>query len=233
MKILVIPDIHLKTQIIEEADALMQTGSYDRALFIGDLVDDWGQQQNDGLYLQTFNASGEFLDKYPNTLVCYGNHDISYLWRKEETGFSWYMLPICVQQFKILKEKIPYINRGFVLKVDNVIFSHGGLMESFVRQWCPKAPDIPSLLSSINCLPKEILWTDDSPLWARPQYGGASCIMTRDCLQVVGHTPMREVTYEKPFLSVDVRSTDHLGNPIGPKKFVWIDTVTKEWGIAN
>ena len=52
MRVLVIPDIHLKTWI------------FDRAI--------------------------TFAVDYPDTLWCYGNHDVSYPWGRIETGYSPY-----------------------------------------------------------------------------------------------------------------------------------------------
>ena len=46
MKILIIPDVHLKPHIIDEAAQCMCSGNYDIAVFLGDFVDDWEQQRN-------------------------------------------------------------------------------------------------------------------------------------------------------------------------------------------
>ena len=52
MRVLVIPDIHLKTWIFDRAEAILKAGKADRAI--------------------------EFAKTYPDTLWCYGNHDVSY-----------------------------------------------------------------------------------------------------------------------------------------------------------
>ena len=46
MKILVIPDVHLKPWIFDKAEELMNKYHLDNVVFIGDLVDDWNQDCN-------------------------------------------------------------------------------------------------------------------------------------------------------------------------------------------
>ena len=53
-----------------------------------DIADDWNQQYNVALYEETYDEAIRFARKYPNSLWCYGNHDLSYLWKCMETGFS-------------------------------------------------------------------------------------------------------------------------------------------------
>ncbi len=47
MKVLVIPDIHLKHWMLEIAAKLIKEGDYDEIVLLGDLVDDWNQELND------------------------------------------------------------------------------------------------------------------------------------------------------------------------------------------
>lgn len=51
MKILVIPDVHLKPQMFKQATALMHQGIADRAVCLMDIPDDWDKQYNVGLTL--------------------------------------------------------------------------------------------------------------------------------------------------------------------------------------
>lgn len=50
MKVFVIPDIHLKPWIFDRAEDILSQGEYDRVVCLGDLVDDWNQEMNIGLY---------------------------------------------------------------------------------------------------------------------------------------------------------------------------------------
>ena len=52
MRILVIPDIHLKTWIFDRAEAIMKSGKADRAVCLMDMPDDWGME----FQLDRYNA---------------------------------------------------------------------------------------------------------------------------------------------------------------------------------
>ena len=88
MKVLVIPDVHLKPWMFQRASELMKETESDRAVCLMDIADDWRQQFNLDLYIQTYEAAIDFAKEYPDTLWCYGNHDVCYLWNQRETGYS-------------------------------------------------------------------------------------------------------------------------------------------------
>ena len=90
-KVLVIPDVHLKPDMYEKASEILDLKAADFALSLGDICDDWGQEYNSELYYKTLEAAGKFAQKYPKTLWCWGNHDLSYLWRKAESGYSFFL----------------------------------------------------------------------------------------------------------------------------------------------
>ena len=85
----------------------------------------------------------------------------------------------------------------------------------------------------INKMSKDTLWIDESPLWARPEVEGG--FYQPDYLQVVGHTPVKEPTLyvTERLLVCDTFSTYRNGEPIGNQKFVWVDTNSKQIGIAG
>ena len=80
MKILVIPDVHLKPFMFDQAAQLLKKGEADRAVCLMDIADDWGKQYEIYLYVQTYDAAIRFAKEFPDTLWCYGNHDLSYPW---------------------------------------------------------------------------------------------------------------------------------------------------------
>ena len=53
-----------------------------------DIPDDWNQEYNLELYMETFDAAIAFAKKYPETLWVYGNHDLSYIWNEPESGYG-------------------------------------------------------------------------------------------------------------------------------------------------
>lgn len=48
-------------------------------------------------------------------------------------------------------------------------------------------------------------------------------------LQVVGHTPVKKTDFFNGILTVDNFSTSQNGDFTGDQRFVWVDTITKEW----
>lgn len=60
MKILVIPDVHLKPWIFSRASELIKEKAADLAICLMDIPDDWNQQFNIDLYIKTFDAAIAF-----------------------------------------------------------------------------------------------------------------------------------------------------------------------------
>ena len=85
MKALVIPDVHLKPYMFKEAAEWMRKGVADRAVCLMDIPDDWNREYDIELYAQTFDAAISFAKEFPDTLWCYGNHDLCYLWNERES----------------------------------------------------------------------------------------------------------------------------------------------------
>lgn len=172
MKVLVIPDIHLKPYMFIQAAVLMRSHLAERAVCLMDIPDDWGKQYEVLLYEQTYDEAIRFAAEFPDTLWWFGNHDLSYIWHQWETGFS-NMASYSVQKKLIdLKSMVPSDNPiQYVHRIDNVIFSHGGVLNSFVEKHVPKTKynDVDAVLAAINNLGKAEMWNDDSPVWLRPQ----------------------------------------------------------------
>ncbi len=92
--------------------------------------------------------------------------------------------------------------------------------------------DLDTMIGKINRMGETELWQDDSPIWARPQYGEMR-LYPQDVFQVVGHTPVRTALEEGNLLTLDNFSTYRDGRPIGDERFVWIDTVEKTWAFVE
>ena len=232
MKVLVIPDVHLKPKMFYRASAIMHQGIADRAVCLMDIADDWGQEYNVDLYVETYDAVISFAKEYPDTLWCYGNHDLSYVWYMPETGYSSMAMSTVQRKLIDLKVALPENNPiKYVQRIDNVIFSHGGVSDYFVREYVPasKYNDIDTVMDTINCLGVNEMWNDASPIWLRPQYSNIKMYKPRKMLQVVGHTPVEKIYRERNIISCDVFSTYRDGKPIGTEEFLVIDTVTWEY----
>ena len=61
MKVLVIPDVHLKPQMFMQAAAILRGKIADKAVCLMDIPDDWDKQFDTGLYEETFIFSTQRL----------------------------------------------------------------------------------------------------------------------------------------------------------------------------
>lgn len=231
MKVLVIPDVHLKPYMFRKADILMERGIAENAVCLMDIADDWNQQYNVALYEETYDGAKCFAKKYPNSLWCYGNHDLSYVWYMPETGYSSMAMSTVQRKLIDLKVALPENNPiKYVQRIDSVIFSHGGVSDYFVREYVPasKYNDIDTVVDTINCLGVNEMWNDASPIWLRPQYSNVKMYKPRKMLQVVGHTPVEKIYRDRNIISCDVFSTYRNGKAIGTEEFWILDTLTWE-----
>lgn len=225
-RVFIIPDIHLKPWIFEQAEKYYEEGRYDRAVVLGDIADDWGQGLNLDLYNETFDAAILFAKNHPEALWCYGNHDVSYVWQRLESGYSDYARDTVVKRINDLRNVVGDEKLAFVHRIDQVVFSHGGLTESFIeRHFIDRSIAIDEIIRQINNMGPDELWDEDSPIWARPQYGEMDLFKIEQ-FQVVGHTPVLEPLIEEKLLTLDTFSTYSDGIPIGNETYMGIDTIT-------
>lgn len=239
MKVLVIPDCHLKPWMFAQADTIMKKGIADKAVCLMDLADDFGVH-DDAQYLETYEAAITFAKEYPETLWCYGNHDLSYIWGKPETGYHPGKRGLVCQEIKKLTNTLPKKSQlAYIHKIDKTLFMHGGLSNYFVEsQIAPQTrKNIIAAIRAINQMGSDAMWTMDSPIWYRPQLSldsdAKQLYRGGKYLQVVGHTPVKEVYLEGGVLSCDTFSTYRDGTPYGSRSFCIVDTVTWEFEIAK
>lgn len=232
MHVLVIPDVHMKTWLFDKADKIMKSGKADKAVCLMDLPDDWGMENEIDRYQEIFDRAVEFAKRYPNTLWCYGNHDISYVWDRMESGFSVFAEKEVVSSLKRLEEALPDAKQiAFVHRINHVLFVHGGITVDAVYKLNPELldADIDDVISAINNASVGYQWDDGSPLWFRPQLNAHMMFRENDYVQVVGHTPVEAIYEENGVISTDVFSTDPYGNQIGESAMIVIDTVSGEY----
>ena len=162
MKVLVIPDVHLKPEIFDQAMQIMENPDYKMAVCVGDIADDWGCERNVELYEETFRKAVEFAEKYPETLWCYGNHDLSYKWDVfDHPGFSRAAHDIVCEYLEKLNATG---NLAIMHRIDNAVFSHAGLTREFVDSYLSEySDDIDSMIEAVNDMGYDVLW-DDNPV---------------------------------------------------------------------
>ena len=232
MKILVIPDVHLKPWMFKRASELMEENIAEKAVCLMDIADDWKQQYNLDLYIQSYDAAISFAKKYPDTLWCYGNHDVCYPWNQRESGYSKIAPRTVCEKLRELEKALPDASQlAFIHRIDDVLFLHGGLSDLFVSEYIKTEyyHDVDKVIETINNYDWQQLWHYDSPIWYRPQWSSGKMYKPGKLLQVVGHTPVKRIYREENVISCDVFSTDGEGKTIGTQEFLLIDTKTWEF----
>ena len=228
-KILVIPDLHLKPWICRSAINIMQEMNLTIAVFLGDAFDDWEKENDIALFNETYYYIMRFMEKFPKSLFCYGNHEAAYLWRKRENSRYSTQSEMVVWSALLELKKIMGRRVAFVHKIQNTFFSHAPIVNSFIKKLgLDEGVSDDELISKINDLGSEMLWTDDSPILIRPN--SEKFIPYSNKFQVTGHTPVREpvVIYNK-VLMCDLFSTNTGGKPIGSQDFIIVDTMEQTW----
>ena len=232
MRVLVIPDAHLKPWMFDRAIEIMKTGAADQAVCLMDIPDDWGKEYNLGLYEETFDAAVRFQKSYPDTLWCYGNHDLSYEWMQPESGFSSVAIPIVNKRLSDLRRELPdESSMKYIHRIDNMLFLHGGLTHAFVKYYASDVDydDVDAVLEKVNNLGMLQMWDDASPIWFRPQFYNEKMYKETELLQVVGHTPVMQIDRQGNVVSCDLFSTYRTGDPIGTEEYLMINTETWEY----
>ena len=111
---------------------------------------------------------------------------------------------------------------AYVHRIDNVIFTHGGITHAFVRDHLPDTDyeDTDSVIEGINRLGRNEMWDDESPIWFRPQFIHEKMYWERDILQVVGHTPVEEADRHGNVVSCDLLFSIFLYPTAFPEKMI-------------
>lgn len=224
-KILVIPDVHLKAWMFDRALEIMEREKIEQAVCLGDLVDDFDQEMNTGAYEGIFNKILDFDEAHPNTLWCYGNHDISYLWGKLESGYSPYQEQRVIQNVRILRDKFQD-RLAFAHSIGKCLFTHAGVTWDFLDNLRYRGFKVRGIRSiedvrdMVNQCGEKELWNDDSSLWVRPLNCSPSKLFNEyGVLQVTGHTPVRKSYQNGSILFCDTFSTYADGTPYGDQSF--------------
>jgi hypothetical protein len=218
--------------MFDRAAKLMDYGVADRSVCLMDIPDEWGHGHDLDLYAETFDRAINYAEMFPETLWCYGNHDLSYMWIQPESGFSSYAISTVNSKLAELRNTLEDDSRmAYAHRIDNVLFLHGGLTHGFVMRFASdiEYKDTDAVLERINSLGFREMWDDASPIWHRPQYDKEKLYREKDLLQVVGHTPVTKIEKTGNVLSCDLFSTYKNGDPIGTKEFILIDTETLEY----
>ena len=192
-------------------------------------------RNNPVLYLGVLAAAVaaiSFAKEFPDTLWCYGNHDLCYLWNERESGYSRAAAYTVRNKLEELKDALPSENQiRYIHRIDDVLFCHGGILQAFVEENVENTSSVDETLAEINAMGPEQLWCSASPIWYRPQDSREPMYGEGSLLQVVGHTPVEKIYRSGNVISCDVFSTYRDGRPIGTQEYPVIDTVKKSLSI--
>ena len=236
MKVLVIPDVHLKTWIFDKAENVLKSCKADRAVCLMDMPDDWDMEFQIDRYRAIYDRAIAFAKEYPDTLWCYGNHDLSYPWGWLESGYSPYAERTVMEKLEELENSLKNSSQINIMhRIGQVLFSHAGLSTEFVKSLNRKLldADIDEVLRSVNTASQDKLWNDESPLWLRALDVRRKAFRGEKYKQVVGHTPVEKIMEQGGMIFTDVFSTDREGTQIGESAMVVIDSETGEYEVVE
>lgn len=231
-KVLVMPDVHLKTELIKRIGDLLDHHPDWTCVSLGDWADDWGRSPED--YEIFFHPFLEFCQKYRGRLhLCWGNHDYGYWsYPGHHSGYVLDAASIVRHYLTMIQLQSP-INVLYLQ--DGVIFSHAGLTKGLFANYKRRLHRLPShsFIDFANTRTPQEYWQGDSPLWHRPADNLQKNTFNPWFLQVVGHTPVPTVTYtgEDNILYTDTWSTDNRQKPLGDKSLAVVDTNSQTWEV--
>lgn len=176
---LIIPDIHLKTSVLDSAEIILNSNLADNVVMIGDYFDEFGARFRDDLFLNTIERLKDFSSKRPTTMLL-GNHDAMYLsdYNSHVAAAASRDVQHKIQQF-IIEEDL-YLS----CKVGKYLISHAGFTQDYNYLVNKRVSDLSE--DDIDYLDE-----DDSPIWLRAL---DDVILNKEYPhQIVGHTPVKSI----------------------------------------
>lgn len=234
MKVLFVGDVHNHMYIFEDVKRLDAKYNFDRIIFLGDYVDDWGTDNHQSLEtLETvFNLKHSNPEKYT---FCLGNHELSYL------GF-----PCSGHQSELedimklkLEENIDCFDFYTTIHCDKneYVCTHAGITNGYVEttlggdMWKQFLFDInQNKLNNLKILTKCSYLRGGSDefssfLWAdKREHAYFKYQDKKAPYQIVGHTPVTNIQIVDNIIFCDTHSTYRDGTPYGDKSYlIWND----------
>lgn len=123
-KVLVIPDVHMKKEVIEHGLQLARKHWADKIIMLGDYFDDWYAMNHE--YTEMIQYLKKLLRGNPNVIPLFGNHELSYL-GYPCSGFNRIMQPD-VYNFLIKDYRFT-----FCYAEDGILYSHAGVTTSWLK----------------------------------------------------------------------------------------------------
>lgn len=231
MKILVIGDIHCKPEIL--MNFYHQADKYDKIVFVGDACDNFGQGQEANIKaITTLSGIKDTLkDKF---VWLIGNHDWGYY--DDSVDMTGHIKKDSAKVYQLLKDNLD--KWDILYEQDGYLFSHAGVCTEFLRHPLLCSSRSSEFVKTVNNLknrpgPYNPLngvgiscggYQTPSPLWMRPsdcEYSQLNPIKTHK--QIIGHTPVRDIHFERGMLLVDTFSQYQDLTPYGDRTVLLIE----------
>lgn len=201
-KVLVIPDVHLKVEVIERGLELAKKYRADTIVMLGDYFDDWHSIDRD--YDDMLIYIRNVLRNNPNIIPLFGNHELSYM------GYP------CSGHNHNLNQKLydylyPNYRFLFGVAIDGIFYSHAGVCTQWLKEnnlitqndlrlRLPHKAGATLLETIFDKIPNMEVFSHvgparggsrtPSPLWADLTELIADPAPVK---QVVGHTPVKQI----------------------------------------
>lgn len=123
-KVLVIPDIHTKTWIVDKALKIAERIRVDKIVMLGDYFDDWDATEK--TERATLSYMKDLLKKHTNIIPLYGNHELSYM------GYpcSGHHHNVAEEINAAIKDDYRFL---YAVGIDGVLYTHAGVLQSWLR----------------------------------------------------------------------------------------------------
>lgn len=235
MKALFVGDIHNHNYIFNDVERLDKEYNFDRIIFIGDYVDDWGTTNHESL--KTLDKIFELKNSKPNKYTfLIGNHELSYLGYK----CAGHMTELeDVMEMK-LKESIDLLDLYTSVQCgdEEYICTHAGITNTYIKNMLCGKDKWKEELEELNKHKLQCLYMLDLVSYTRGGSSSFSSFVWTDLrehlfynqkedpiipYQIIGHTPVKTIIDENGFIFIDTHSTYRSGDPYGDKSYLMWD----------
>jgi len=241
MKYLFVGDVHNKLYIFDDVKKLDNKYKFDKIIFMGDYVDDWGTD-NINSHI-TLERVFELKNIYPNKFIfLIGNHELSYL-GFPCSGHKFELDYIIAQE---LKDNIDSLDLFTIVECDKrkYVCTHAGITNDYIHNVLGGEEHWEHILNDFNkdfnkgaVNPSAITYLSMcggyrggiAPFSSFVWCDSRELVKCKDPIipyQIVGHTPVPEIVCVNEdsynYIFIDTHSTYRNGEPIGNKSYlIW------------
>lgn len=229
-KILVIPDVHQKLDLL--INALKAESTVDHTVFLGDYFDDFDDNIYEVQYMASWLKENLYINSSKRTFLL-GNHDFQYMLSRGTNIYCSGYAGWKHEAIENILTKEDWSKFEYFYSYDNYWLSHAGITNYWFAHPI-HGIDANQIKETLNKMKRnvEAEICDYGPVWSADQYRGGrhqkggilwndmrNSEMFENVTQVIGHTPVRE-----PLIKTDETINS---------KNVFIDTHLNYYCIIN